>query len=382
MLNASITRIHGRQAFVDFLYKVVSSLIVVSSALFVWSNLVGWPAARAELTAVNRGLRIEYPVPNNPLNLAVESPGRIWFTAPEGDAIGRLAVISEPEDPVIRYTIEYTVLEPGSEPFDLVFADGIVWFTERAGNRLGRIDVTTGKLTEYPIPTPNSAPTGIDVAPDGVVWFTERDGVKLAEFRPALGSFVERPIPLKLFLGGETSTRDLVVQNEDLIWFTAPKADAVLAYQISVDDFFRIGTGAHSEPNQLTIDQSGVPWVTAYQGHRIGRYAPGTLALWNWFDVRAGSAPAGIAFRRQGGMWELWFSANGAGQVGRLRIHPNGKSPSLSELPLTTSISAPWDIVTAADDSIWIAENGRSTVTELRPPYAYQAFMPAIERKP
>src|SRR5258708_12067255 len=50
--------------------------------------------------------------------------------------------------------------------------DGNLWFTEFWANRIGRM-TPSGALTEFPIPTPESAPRGIVAGPDGNVWFVE-----------------------------------------------------------------------------------------------------------------------------------------------------------------------------------------------------------------
>jgi virginiamycin B lyase len=61
--------------------------------------------------------------------------------------------------------------------------DGNLWFTEDAGNNIGRI-TTTGEITEFPIPTPQSGPHGIAVGPDGNLWFTEQTGNKIGRINP------------------------------------------------------------------------------------------------------------------------------------------------------------------------------------------------------
>ena len=35
------------------------------------------------------------------------------------------------------------------------------------------------RITEYPLPTPDSAPGGLTVGPDGALWFTENDANKI-----------------------------------------------------------------------------------------------------------------------------------------------------------------------------------------------------------
>jgi streptogramin lyase len=129
---------------------------------------------------------VEYPIPvpdSGPLNIVVESPGRVWFTMSEANMIGSLVVTSTTE---YRFTT-FAVPTANSVPYDLVFSDGLVWFTENAGNKIGRLDPASGSITEYSIPTANSGPAGIDVAPDGMMWFVERDGNRLGSLDPDTG---------------------------------------------------------------------------------------------------------------------------------------------------------------------------------------------------
>ena len=62
--------------------------------------------------------------------------------------------------------------------------DGNLWFTERGSNNIGRI-TTAGVVTEFPIPTANSYPSGIAAGPDGNLWFTE--------FKPTRSAGSPRP---------------------------------------------------------------------------------------------------------------------------------------------------------------------------------------------
>src|SRR5438105_4468929 len=50
-----------------------------------------------------------------------------------------------------------------------------LWLAEELGSRIGRIS-TSGRLTEFAIPTPDSGPTGIAGGSDGSLWFTESPG--------------------------------------------------------------------------------------------------------------------------------------------------------------------------------------------------------------
>src|SRR5204863_6546267 len=101
---------------------------------------------------------------------------------------------------IVTSTLEFQFTQfntptPNSEPYDLAYAAGMIWFTERASNQIGRLDVTTRVIDEFAIPTANSAPTGIAVAPDGHIWFTERVGNQLGRFTAGLATFDEFPYP-------------------------------------------------------------------------------------------------------------------------------------------------------------------------------------------
>jgi virginiamycin B lyase len=61
--------------------------------------------------------------------------------------------------------------------------DGALWFAEYSGVGIGRITVD-GRISECPIPTPDSAPMEITVGPDGNLWFTESSSGKIGRLIP------------------------------------------------------------------------------------------------------------------------------------------------------------------------------------------------------
>ena len=179
----------------------------------------------------------EFPVPlarADPHTPAIDSQGRVWFTMQQANAVGRLdprsgkielrqaptgdskpygMVITaqgtpvfcefgsnklatiDPETLSIR---EYTLPE-GARPRRLALAtDGSIYYSDYARGFLGHLDLTTGKVEEWPSPGgPSSRPYGIAVAPDGIVWFSE-SGVTpntLVRFDPRSRQFSASPIP-------------------------------------------------------------------------------------------------------------------------------------------------------------------------------------------
>jgi virginiamycin B lyase len=53
-----------------------------------------------------------------------------------------------------------------------VGSDGALWFSEQSAGSIGRL-TTSGKLTQYTLPSPHTDPYGIAAGPDGAIWFTD-----------------------------------------------------------------------------------------------------------------------------------------------------------------------------------------------------------------
>lgn len=331
------------------------------------------PTVYADSTAIQRGPTNGYAVPSGPLNLAVEAPGIIWFTSPEADGIGVLIRTTPPGSAPIQYRVEYIAFQDGSEPYDLVVDNGSVWFTLRGAGQIGRIDIATRAVELYAIPTANSRPTGIDVAPNGQVFFAENTG-RLGRFDPADETFKEYVLPSDQV----THPRIEQLRINDIrdIWFTLPDNNAVGNLNSATERFLIVSTGTFA-PTGLTLDSDRVPWVTAYGSHRVGRYAPGTVTRWAWYDTPApDSAPAGIAtFDTLKGR-EVWFAQSNVGSVGRLRTTGFRITHQESISPPVDQPGRLWGVAVDGDDHIWIADTTRQVIYETIVPL--QTYFPMI----
>ena len=73
---------------------------------------------------------------------------------------------------------EWALPTVDSSPLGIFVSDGSVYFTEFWGNKIGRLDRSTGVFNEWIIPTNNSYPMGISVT-GSLVYFTEYAGDKI-----------------------------------------------------------------------------------------------------------------------------------------------------------------------------------------------------------
>ncbi len=120
------------------------------------------------------------PGGTQPVGIA-EAAGRIWFTNHGSSFIG---FVNETSGRVTQFSTSLFSTGTGFEetlPYWIQLSpEGSVWFDEHIGNKIANFDATTHRLTEFFIPTPQSAP--LRFALDGQrneLWFTEFQGNKL-----------------------------------------------------------------------------------------------------------------------------------------------------------------------------------------------------------
>ena len=76
--------------------------------------------------------------------------------------------------------------------------DGVIWYVNSSRGRLGRFDLETGEIKEWPSPSgPDSHPYALAVV-DGIVWYNEsgKRPDALVRFDPETETFQSWPIPL------------------------------------------------------------------------------------------------------------------------------------------------------------------------------------------
>ncbi len=91
--------------------------------------------------------------------------------------------------------------------------DGNLWFTENGSNQIGRIS-PSGTITEFPVPTAGSQPLGIAAGPSGNLWFTEGLGNQIGRLSPS-GTITEFPVPT-----ASSSPAGITAGPDGNLWFT------------------------------------------------------------------------------------------------------------------------------------------------------------------
>jgi virginiamycin B lyase len=146
-----------------------------------------------------------------------------------------------------------------------------IWFTDARINSIGKLDIKSGKIQLFEIPTPKSGPMGITLSPDSKsIWFAEITGNKIAKL-------------------------DITSSNNN---------SKILEYPVTLG---AVAPGQDTGPTFLTFDKSGILWVTMSYTHSLLRVEPwmlvpssnsSTLGGMSNFTLQQGSdifSPFGIA---------------------------------------------------------------------------------------
>ena len=234
--------------------------------------------------------------------------GALWFTETNINWIGRVTTAGafrhflvrdpdqDPEDPYI----------PGTRPTGITTGpDGAIWFGQEYGNRIARLDPATGKVTDYyqfPVEGWPRLLQAITTGPDGALWFTEGGSNSIGRLTTS-GSLTEYPIPTPLSAPGGITTGP-----DGALWFTEAIGRIGRITTSGAVREFRVRS-ADADPLSITVGSDGALWFTEQHAGRIGRITTaGEIS-----EVDVGPGPKEIA---SGGDGALWFTDNDA--IGRI----------------------------------------------------------------
>ena len=224
------------------------------------------PALRPGLCALTPELRLTdvrtasgaHPG-GNPIGLAPDRDGNLWFTDDATPAIGRYNIatgkITYPQSGGLR---------PDSIPrFIVADTNGAIWFTDAGATpAIGMINPKTQTIVEYNLP-PESVPWNPAYDPvHKVVWFTDQ-----RQPTGAIGAFDPKTKAITEYTDGlipGSHPEGLVVDARGNVWFTddnGPRpAIGVLDGATHVIHEYESGLVAGSLPRGITIDPAGNVW--------------------------------------------------------------------------------------------------------------------------
>ncbi len=200
----------------------------------------------------------EWTVPTgfHPRGLLVARDGKVYFGG-VGSALGEL-------DPATGKIKLYKTPSTDGDPYTLIFdAEDNIWFTEKQAGKLGKLDRSSGKITEYAI---GDDPYGASFDQRGNVWVTRRAAGRLSKFDPATGEITE------LLLAKGSQPRRIALAPDGMLWVTLyglgrlakidPAANKVVKE-------YELPGGPNAGPYAVNTDAGGRIWVSEIQTDNV-----------------------------------------------------------------------------------------------------------------
>lgn len=210
------------------------------------------------------------------------------------------------------------------QPFNDLYAGPTgMFFSQTTANILTHFDYNTHNFTNYVIPTPEGSPLGVFYFRD-FAWTAEFLGQKIARLNATSGEFVEYPLPATLL--GPAVIR-VGLHNPDRICFTAFLGDAIGC--LGVDDgaitVYPNGSPL-AFPAEDTLDSKGNIWFSTASQNYLNKLDPKTGAITRivqpgtlvaapvslplYFDIGINYGPGNA----------IWFTEATTNQVGRYQL--------------------------------------------------------------
>ncbi len=179
----------------------VALAVAAASTLLTVESIIGSHAQSSLAPGISSVT--DFNVPGSyPWGTAFDSSGRVWVAMPGCDLApscpsstppGKLALF----DPNVQSWIIAVLLPAGyGQPiFVAVDHSGKVWFTMPVTNSIGMYDPVSTTITQWAVPTPSAGPWGIAIDSKGKIWFTEHYVNQIGSFDPTLQTFHEVATP-------------------------------------------------------------------------------------------------------------------------------------------------------------------------------------------
>ena len=260
----------------------------------------------------------------------------------------------------VKVDVEFTdwnAASPNAHPHDPAFGiDGnTLWYTGQIAHTLGRVDMNSGQVREYPLPG-RHGPHGLVADRDGNIWYTGNAAGLIGRLDPKSGQVTEYKMP-------DAAARDPhtpIFDRNGTLWFTVqignfvgrldPKTGAVTLKQPAAP---------RSAPYGIKILSNGTPVFDLFGRNAIGTIDPKTMEITE-YALPEGARPRRIAVDAND---IVWYTDYSRGFLGRLDL----KTKQVQEFPSPAGArSQPYGISVTPDGAVWYSESGPEPNTLVR----------------
>jgi virginiamycin B lyase len=245
----------------------------------------------------------DWDLPNNhqPNSVVVDRQGIVWTTGYGNGSIGKLK-------PSTGAIAEFAVPSGNSSgPHTLSISnDGeTLWFTMQTGNRIGSVDIHSGKIAEYET---SGNPSGIAVDRSGHIWWCRGNEDRLGRLDPRTGRITE------LDTGRNSRPRRIAIAPDGTLWITLygnGRLAKVDPANHRIIDTYPL-PGGNAGAYAVAVDDAGIVWANQIKLDSMARFDPATGVMQ---VIRLPSANIGIRKLTSDGN-RIWYTGSHNGRLG------------------------------------------------------------------
>ena len=243
---------------------------------------------------------------------------------------------------------EWTVPTLGQRARDPVEApDGSIWWAGQWGNLIGRIDRTTGKMTEYPLPE-NARPHTVTIDQAGNPWFTGNGNGTIGKLDPATGKITVYKMPDPAAKDPHTAIFD----RAGILWFTLQQSNMVGRLDPVTGDIKLVTMKTpDAKPYGIKIDAEGFPWVACNGSNCLVKLDPATMEL---AEIKLPLAETTVRRLDIADDGMIWYVNSSLGRLGRL----DPKTGAIKEWPSPSGPNSHPYAIAVVDGIVWYNESG------------------------
>lgn len=218
-------------------------------------------------------------------------------------------LVSGPIEITFKEWVAPTLGQRSRDPIQA--ADGSIWWAGQFGNLIGRLNPTTGEMTEYPLP-PMARPHTVELDAQGIPWYTGNMNGTVGKVDPTTMAVTEYKMP-------DSKAKDphtLVFDKKGIAWFTLQNSNMVGRLDPETGDIKLITLpNPGTKPYGIKIDADGTPWFSCNGRACLYKIDPATMALTETKLPLDGTTVRRLDIGEDG---MIWYVNSGRGRIGRL----------------------------------------------------------------
>jgi virginiamycin B lyase len=260
----------------------------------------------------------------------------------------RRAATLVPGDAEIAFT-EWMVPTLGQRARDPVEApDGSIWWVGQWANLVGRIDPSTGEMTEYPLPG-NARPHNVTLDHEGNPWYTGNGDGTIGKLDAVSGEVTVYPMPDPAARDPHTAEFD----GDGILWFTMQQSNMVGRLDPATGEVKLVTMKTPgARPYGIKIDADGVPWVACNGSNCLVKVDRETMELTEIELPLAGTTVRRLDIAVDG---MIWYVNSSKGRLGRY----DPKTGEIREWPSPSGPDSHPYAIAVVDGMVWYNESGK-----------------------